>query len=49
MRKGVKDDGNIAAWGDNDKGQINVPAGLTNIRSIVTSGEHSIALHLFTF
>ena len=34
----------VVAWGDNFSGQINVPAGLSNVMAIAGGGDHSLAL-----
>lgn len=39
-------DGRVRAWGDNSVGQINVPAGLTNVVSVSSRlSSHTLALH----
>jgi hypothetical protein len=40
----VKTDGTVIAWGTNNYGQTDVPAGLTNVVAIAGGGSHSIAL-----
>jgi len=39
-----KADGTVIAWGQNDFGQTNVPAGLANVQAISAGGSHSLAL-----
>ena len=34
----------VGAWGDNEVGEITVPAGLTDVVTIATGGYHTIAL-----
>ncbi len=34
----------IVAWGDNQKGQLNVPSGLSSVAAIAVGGSHSLAL-----
>jgi len=34
----------VVAWGDNSKGQTNVPAGLTNLLAMASGGSHCLAL-----
>lgn len=38
------DNGTVVAWGHNDWGQTNVPAGLTNIVALAAGGDQSLAL-----
>lgn len=40
----LKSDGTIVAWGDNSYGQIAIPAGLTDVKSVVAGTYHMIAL-----
>ena len=40
----IKADGTVAAWGNNEKGQCNVPAGLSGVMAIGAGGIHSLAL-----
>ncbi|MDI9337785.1 MAG: glycine-rich protein [Alphaproteobacteria bacterium] len=40
----LKNDGSVSVWGSNDKGQLNVPANLNNVRYIVAGINHSLAL-----
>jgi hypothetical protein len=40
----LKSDGTVVAWGDNDFGQTNVPAGLANVTAIAAGYNHSLAL-----
>jgi hypothetical protein len=40
----LKADGTVVAWGWNDVGQTNVPAGLSNVVAIAAGGMHSLAL-----
>ena len=40
----LKADGTVLAWGDNDCGQVTVPAGLTNVVAVAAGGLHSLAL-----
>jgi alpha-tubulin suppressor-like RCC1 family protein len=37
-------DGTVVAWGTNDFGQLNVPAGLTNVTAVAAGGYHNLAL-----
>ena len=34
----------VAAWGENSRGQTNVPPGLSNVVAVAGGGEHSLAL-----
>jgi len=36
--------GNVVAWGDNEKGQTTVPAGLSGVVAIAAGGSHTVAL-----
>ena len=36
--------GTVVAWGDNNAGQINVPAGLSGVTAIAAGGYHTVAL-----
>jgi alpha-tubulin suppressor-like RCC1 family protein len=40
----LKADGTVVAWGDNNRGQSTVPAGLTGVAAIEAGGNHSLAL-----
>jgi hypothetical protein len=40
----LRADGTVVAWGENNVGQINVPAGLTNVVQIACGYAHSLAL-----
>ncbi|WP_218011564.1 PxKF domain-containing protein, partial [Azohydromonas lata] len=40
----LKRDGTVLAWGYNDLGQINVPAGLSGVRTISAGWDHTVAL-----
>ncbi|MFZ5987030.1 MAG: hypothetical protein ACOYWZ_07885 [Bacillota bacterium] len=40
----LRDDGTVAAWGRNDFGQCNAPAGLSGVKSIVASAWETLAL-----
>ena len=40
----LKADGTLLAWGQNDCGQTDVPAGLTNVAAIAAGASHSLAL-----
>ncbi|GGL93729.1 hypothetical protein GCM10010840_34650 [Deinococcus aerolatus] len=40
----IKQDGTVAAWGNNGNGQTDVPAGLTNVVATSTGWDHSLAL-----
>jgi hypothetical protein len=40
----LKVDGTVVAWGNNSRGQTNVPGGLTNAMAIAAGYAHSIAL-----
>ena len=40
----LKNDGTVIAWGLNNVGQTNVPAGLSNVTAIATDYIHSLAL-----
>ena len=40
----LKSDGTVVAWGDNEYGQTNVPANLTNVKSIAGGAGFSVAL-----
>jgi len=40
----LKSDGTVVAWGNNSRGQTNVPAGLTGVVSIAAVLYHSLAL-----
>jgi hypothetical protein len=41
----LKADGTVTAWGENDKGQANVPKGLSGVMAIAAgSGGHTVAL-----
>src|SRR4051794_17321081 len=38
--------GEVVAWGENDSGQISVPAGLTNVVAVAANVNHSLALRI---
>ena len=40
----LKTDGTVIAWGNNDIGQCNVPAGLTGVSHISVGGGHSLVI-----
>lgn len=40
----VASDGTVQAWGYNDDGQLNVPAGLTGVVAVAAGESHSLAL-----
>jgi alpha-tubulin suppressor-like RCC1 family protein len=40
----LRSDGSVLAWGNNDQGQLLVPAGLRNIIAISAGGNHTLAL-----
>lgn len=40
----LKPDGTVQAWGDNSKGQISVPAGLSGVVAVAAGGNQSLAL-----
>ena len=40
----LKSDGTVVAWGYDSAGQVDVPAGLTNVVAISAGGAHSLAL-----
>jgi len=40
----LKDDGTVAAWGANDEGQSDIPAGLSNIVSVAAGADHTVAV-----
>jgi alpha-tubulin suppressor-like RCC1 family protein len=40
----LRDDGTVAAWGDNSDGQANVPPGLSNVVAVAAGAAHSVAL-----
>jgi alpha-tubulin suppressor-like RCC1 family protein len=40
----LRDDGTVIAWGDDGKGQTDVPASLTNAVAIAAGGEFSLSL-----
>jgi hypothetical protein len=40
----IRGDGTVAAWGANDAGQTNVPAGLSDVVQVAAGGSHSLAL-----
>ena len=42
----LRSDGTVLAWGDNSFGQLNVPAGLNNVRAIAAGANHSVALQI---
>lgn len=41
---GLRENGTVVAWGQNNAGQINVPSGLTNVVAMAGGGSHSLAL-----
>ena len=41
---GLRENGTVVAWGDNNAGQTNVPTGLTNVIAVAGGGSHSLAL-----
>jgi len=43
-QRGVTADGTVAAWGYNEDGEINVPAGLTNVVAVAAGFYHSLAV-----
>jgi hypothetical protein len=40
----LKSDGTLLAWGNNQYGQTNIPANLSNVVSIASGGSHNLAL-----
>ncbi len=40
----ILDEANVVVWGDNFAGQLNVPAGLSNVVAIAGAYDHSLAL-----
>lgn len=40
----LRNDGTVAAWGNNNYGQCNVPIGLSDVTAISAGGFHSVAL-----
>lgn len=42
----LKVNGTVVAWGNNSKGQTNVPEGLANVVAVAAGGHHSMALKL---
>jgi alpha-tubulin suppressor-like RCC1 family protein len=44
MQQALKGDGTVVAWGRNDLGQTNVPAGLNTVVAIAAGHAHSLAL-----
>jgi alpha-tubulin suppressor-like RCC1 family protein len=40
----LRQDGTVVAWGDNEYGQTNVPAGLSSVQAVAAGWEHSVAL-----
>ena len=40
----LKNDGTVVAWGSNNYGQTNVPAGLTGVIAVAAGHRHSLAL-----
>jgi alpha-tubulin suppressor-like RCC1 family protein len=40
----LKKDGTVVAWGQNDAGQTNVPAGLSHVTAISAGNAHTLAL-----
>ena len=41
---GLRNDGTVAAWGSNSRGQLDVPEGLTGVVQVAAGAKHSIAL-----
>ena len=35
----------VVTWGNNESGQTNIPAGLTNVTAIAADGNHNLMLH----
>ncbi|MCC7482948.1 MAG: hypothetical protein IT541_15630 [Hyphomicrobiales bacterium] len=42
----LKRDGTVVAWGDNESGQVGVPAGLRDVVAIAAGASHSLALKM---
>ena len=42
---GLKSDGTVVAWGDNNQGESTVPANLSGVIQIAAGTEHSLALN----
>jgi hypothetical protein len=40
----LKEDGTVAAWGDNDVGQTSVPAGLSGVTAVAAAGNQTVVL-----
>ncbi len=40
----VMQDGTVETWGDNSYGQLEVPAGLKDVKAVAASGRHTLAL-----
>ena len=40
----LKDNGKVIVWGDNSRGQTNIPGGLSNVVAIAAGHDHSLAL-----
>ncbi len=40
----LKNDGTVVAWGDNDWGQSDVPAGLSGVTAVAAGYFHSLAV-----
>lgn len=40
----LRDDGTVTAWGLDDRGQADVPPGLSNVVAVAAGGRHSLAL-----
>jgi alpha-tubulin suppressor-like RCC1 family protein len=40
----LKQDGTVAAWGDNSSGQCDLPSYLTGVTAIAAGGQHTVAL-----
>ena len=43
---GLKSDGSIVAWGENDYGQCNIPSENCGFVAIATGGHHSLGLKI---
>ena len=41
---GIRQDGSVIVWGNNDRGQCEVPEGLSNVISVCTGDQHTVAL-----
>lgn len=40
----LKNDGTVVGWGSNDKGQLDIPKDLTNVKAISAGADHVLAL-----